>query len=171
MSENSFKLTVVTPDKCLLKDEPTLAVGAFGSLGAFTALPGHEPFLTDLKPSEAWYRNLSGEDRKFFVSGGFVEVLPTLVTILADAAEWLEDIDQERAERDQRLALKRLADAKLLVSAPQEGAVPEKARLTPEEEEARKKERMEIFRAEAALARATARVKAARNRRDLPRKS
>jgi F-type H+-transporting ATPase subunit epsilon len=161
MSDKRFKFTVVTPDKCLYKDEPVVAVGAFGALGAFTALPDHEPFLTDLKPGEAWCRKPNGEDFRFFVGGGFCEVLPGAVTILADSAEFLEDIDQERAEKSRQQASERLEAAKQGARALAEETI---AGLTPEEKERIKKERIDIFKAEASLAKATARVKAARSR-------
>ncbi|MDR2142288.1 MAG: ATP synthase F1 subunit epsilon [Deltaproteobacteria bacterium] len=167
MSAREFKLTVVTPDKRFLWETPALAVGAIGSEGAFTALPGHVPFLTDLKAGRVWYRDPAGQEDSFLVTGGFVEVLPEEVTILADSAERYDEIDAERAERAQRRAEQRLRDAKNFLGArPQEA----KVQVSPEEEERLKKERMELVRAEAALQRATARMKAARERSKYPHK-
>jgi F-type H+-transporting ATPase subunit epsilon len=99
MSDKTFNLTVVSPDRALVSNLPVVAVGAKGSEGDFTALPSHMPFLTDLKPANMWYRAPDLSTREIFVSGGFVEVLPDRVTILADSAEYTDEIDEERAQR------------------------------------------------------------------------
>lgn len=110
MSDKKIQLRIVTPDKTVI-DGPVEAVGAVGSEGAFTALPGHLPFLTDLKPGLLWYR-IDGATRDLAVSGGFIEVMPDRASVLADSAEYLEDIDVERAERALKKAEERLAKAK-----------------------------------------------------------
>lgn len=110
MSDNKLHLRIVTPDKTVV-DKPVDAVGANGTEGAFTALPGHLPFLTDLKPGLLWYRG-DGETRDLAVSGGFIEVKPDHVYVLADSADYLENIDIERAQRALKRATERLAKAK-----------------------------------------------------------
>jgi F-type H+-transporting ATPase subunit epsilon len=77
-----------------------LAPGSEGELGV---LPHHVALLTPLKPGAVKVRN-DGEEQFFFVSGGFLEVLPDRVTVLADAAERAEDIDEARAEESRRRA-------------------------------------------------------------------
>lgn len=104
-----INLRIVTPDKTVV-DAPVDAVGAMGSQGAFTALPGHVPFLTDLQPGLLWYR-ADGQNRDLAVSGGFIEILPDRAVVLAESAEYLEDIDVERAERALKKAQERLAAA------------------------------------------------------------
>ena len=89
-------LRIVTPDRTVV-DIPVDMVGAVGSEGAFTVLPGHVDFLTDLSSDGLWYR-LNGETREMAVSGGFIEVRPDQVRVLADSAEYLEEIDEERAQ-------------------------------------------------------------------------
>ena len=111
MSDKRIQLRIVTPDKTVV-DAPVIAVGAIGSEGAFTALPGHLAFLTDLKPGLLWYRSPDGTTRDLAVSGGFIEVLPDQAHVLADSAEYLEEIDVERAERALKRAEERLAKAK-----------------------------------------------------------
>jgi F-type H+-transporting ATPase subunit epsilon len=59
--------------------------------------------LTPLKPGVVKVRN-DNEEQFFFVSGGFLEVRPDEVTVLADAAERAEDIDESRAEEARRRA-------------------------------------------------------------------
>lgn len=110
MSDKRIQLRIVTPDKTVV-DTPVEAVGAVGSEGAFTALPGHLPFLTDLQPGLLWYR-ANGERRDLAVSGGYIEIMPDRASVLADSAEYLEDIDIERAERALKLAQARLSTAK-----------------------------------------------------------
>ena len=77
-----------------------LAPGLEGELGV---LPKHIPLLTPLAPGSVKVRN-EGEEQLFFVSGGFLEVLPDRVTVLADSAERAEDIDEARAEEAKRRA-------------------------------------------------------------------
>lgn len=110
MSDKKLQLRIVTPDRTVV-DTPVDAVGALGSEGAFTALPGHVAFLTDLQPGLLWYRN-EGQTRDLAVSGGFIEVCPTHASVLAESAEYLEEIDLERAEKALQRAQERLAQAK-----------------------------------------------------------
>ena len=110
MPDKVLNLRIVTPDKTVF-DGPVTAVGAMGSEGAFTALPGHVPFLTDLKPGALWYRQ--GEDTKeVVVSGGFIEILPERASVLADSAEYIDEIDVERAEASRKKYEEFLAKAK-----------------------------------------------------------
>ena len=77
-----------------------LAPGIEGELGI---LPHHIPLLTPLAAGAIKVRN-EGDEQFFFVSGGFLEVRPDQVTVLADAAERAEDIDEARAEEARRRA-------------------------------------------------------------------
>src|SRR6202022_3980610 len=78
-------------------------VVAPGSEGELGVLPRHIPLLTALAPGSVKVRN-DGEELFFFVSGGFLEVRPDQVTVLADTAERAEDIDEARAEEARRRA-------------------------------------------------------------------
>ena len=78
-------------------------VVAPGSEGELGVLPHHIPLLTALAPGAVNVRN-DGDEQFFFVSGGFLEVRPDQVTVLADAAERAEDIDEARAEEARRRA-------------------------------------------------------------------
>ena len=78
-------------------------VVAPGSEGELGVLPHHVPLLTALAPGSVRVRN-EGEELFFFVSGGFLEIRPDQVTVLADAAERAEDIDEARAEEARRSA-------------------------------------------------------------------
>jgi F-type H+-transporting ATPase subunit epsilon len=100
-------LEVVTPDRSLVREEAD-EVELPGSEGYFGVLPGHTPLLSMLKVGELWYR-VGAERRYLAVAGGFVEVLPDRVTVLADIGERAEDIDPARAEAAKRRAEERLA--------------------------------------------------------------
>jgi F-type H+-transporting ATPase subunit epsilon len=98
-------LEIVTPDQSLVSEEvDEVVVPAWeGYLGV---LPGHAPLLAVLKIGEMWYRKRS-EKTYLAIAGGFLEVLPDKVTILAQIAERPEDIDVARAEAAKRRAEER----------------------------------------------------------------
>jgi len=102
-----LRLEFVTPERAVVHEDVD-EVEVPGEDGYFGVLPGHAPLLAALKTGELWYRQ--GADKKFaFVAGGFVEVLPDRVAILAQIAERAEDIDAERAEASKRRAEERLS--------------------------------------------------------------
>jgi F-type H+-transporting ATPase subunit epsilon len=82
---------------------------ASGDLGDLGITPGHAPLITSLKPGPVRLVFDNGEDELFFVSGGFLEVIPSQVTILADTAERAENLDEAAALHAQEEA-KRLLD-------------------------------------------------------------
>jgi F-type H+-transporting ATPase subunit epsilon len=103
-----LQVELVTAEGRLLSQEADFvrAPGAAGELGV---LPRHIPLLTPLRPGEVLVRD--GTDETFlFVSGGFLEVLPDKVVILADVAERAEDIDEARAEEARRRAQQALEE-------------------------------------------------------------
>ena len=99
-----MRLDIITAEKIVYSDEVSSVV-APGSAGQLGILPNHAPLLTSLKPGELKVLK-EGEESNIAVSGGFLEVLQNVVTILADTAERAEDIDFERAEA----AMKRAQD-------------------------------------------------------------
>ncbi|RLC04035.1 MAG: F0F1 ATP synthase subunit epsilon [Deltaproteobacteria bacterium] len=107
MAEKLF-LEVVTPQKAIVSEEVEIVV-APGSEGEFGALKGHTTFLTSLKVGTLRYKDVNGKERYLFINGGFAEVLPDKVTILAESAEYRQDIDVERATEAKERAEKRLA--------------------------------------------------------------
>ncbi|OGR20389.1 MAG: ATP synthase F1 subunit epsilon [Desulfobacula sp. RIFOXYA12_FULL_46_16] len=107
MAEKLF-LEVVTPQKSVVSEEVEIVV-APGSEGEFGALKGHTTFLTSLKLGTLRYKGADGKEKFVFINGGFAEVLPHKVTILAESAERRKDIDVERAMKAKERAEKRLA--------------------------------------------------------------
>lgn len=91
-----MRLLLVTPERLLLDTEVD-EVYAPGVLGQFGVLPLHVNFLTALGTGELRLRS-GGVDRYVAVSGGILEVLDDVVTVLADTAEFSEEIDVARAK-------------------------------------------------------------------------
>lgn len=102
-------LEVVTPQKAVVSEAVDTVV-APGSEGEFGALKGHTTFLTSLKMGTLRYKNASGKEQRLFINGGFAEVLPDKVTILAESAERNQDIDVVRAQAAKERAEQRLAN-------------------------------------------------------------
>ncbi len=101
-----FQLEIVTPEKQVVSDtaEEVQIPGKKGYLGV---LPGHAPLITELAVGEIIYRK-DGQPHYLSVAWGFAEVLPTKVTILAEAAERPEEIDVARAQEAKERAEERL---------------------------------------------------------------
>ena len=130
------RLDIVTAERVVFSDNVDLVVapGVEGQLGI---LPHHAPLMTMLLPGELVVRK-GGEEFSLVISGGFLEVRPDRIIILADAAERVEEIDVARAEEAKRRAEERL-------------------RTQPPE--------ADMARAEAALRRSLARLKVVERRR------
>ena len=102
-----LQLEIVTPDRPLVREEVD-ELQIPGAEGYFGVLPGHAPLLATLKVGELWYR--VGQEKHYLaIAGGFAEVLPDRVTILAQVAERAEDVDVGRAEAARKRAEARLA--------------------------------------------------------------
>ena len=100
-------LELATPTRQLVSEEVDEVV-APGTEGYFGVLPGHAAFLATLGSGEVVYRK-GREEVHLAVHGGFAEVTPERVIILAETAELPEEIDRERAERARQRAEQRLA--------------------------------------------------------------
>jgi F-type H+-transporting ATPase subunit epsilon len=90
-------LEIATPERLMVAKEVDM-VEAPGAAGEFGVLPGHVAFFTALDYGEIRYM-VDGATRFVSTSGGFAEVLENRMTILADTAEFEEEIDLERARR------------------------------------------------------------------------
>jgi F-type H+-transporting ATPase subunit epsilon len=109
MLPEAIELVVVTPEKQLLRQsaKEVQLPGADGYLGI---LPGHAPLITELGIGELSYHDMSGKESEHLaILRGFAEVLPDRVTVLAETAEFAEQIDIARAEAAKARAEKRLA--------------------------------------------------------------
>ena len=107
----TLKVEIVTAERLVFSDDVNVVVapGVEGQLGI---LPHHTPLMTMLQPGELLLRK-DKEEIYMAITGGFLEVRPDKVIILADACERAEDIDLARAE-----AAKQRAEEKLKSKAP-----------------------------------------------------
>ena len=103
----TMRLEVITAERRVYSDdvEVLVAPGIFGELGI---LPHHAPLMTALQPGEIMIRK-DNEETFLAVSGGFLEVMGNQVTILADACERSDEIDEEQARIAMQEAQDRLA--------------------------------------------------------------
>ena len=83
------------------------ATGTIGGLGIY---PGHAPLLTGIQPGPVYLTMEDGEEEVFYASGGYIEIQPGYVTILADTAIRAEDINEAQAEEARQEAENALTD-------------------------------------------------------------
>ena len=111
MPEHTFKLEVITPDRMVLSDPEIVSVVAPGSEGYLGMLANHAPLMTELKIGKIDFRRSDGASDAMAISGGFLEVFENKITVLAESAELVEEIDIDRAEQAKKRAEERLASA------------------------------------------------------------
>ena len=133
-----LRLEIITVEGTVFDDNVNMVI-APGSDGVLGILPRHTPLLTSLTYGELEIKREGQADEFFAIGGGFMEVRPFNVIVLADAAERADEIDIERARAARERAEARLAQAA--------------------------KEQLDFSRAEAALRRSMARLKVAQRRR------
>jgi F-type H+-transporting ATPase subunit epsilon len=105
-----LELQIVTPERLVVREQVD-EVQIPGTEGYFGVLPGHTPLLASLAVGELWYRK--GQEKTYLsISGGFAEILPDRVTLLATLAERADEIDPQRAEAAKQRAEQRLREPK-----------------------------------------------------------
>ena len=118
--------SIVSAEEEIFSGEVEMVV-ATGTIGELGIMPGHAPLLTGIRPGPVRLRMDDGEEEVYFASGGYLEVQPGVVTILADTALRAEDIDEaaaveaqqeaERALREQTAEIEFSAAAAMLAEA------------------------------------------------------
>jgi F-type H+-transporting ATPase subunit epsilon len=109
-----FTFTLVTPQKKLLTDVEIEEVIVPAFKGQLNILPGHAPVMTTLTAGTLKVRTKgSATFKSAAISWGYCEVNPAGVSVLAETAEWPEEIDKARAESQIKIAEQRLQDAGL----------------------------------------------------------
>ena len=105
---SSLRLDIVTVERAVYSEDVdvVIAPGVEGQLGI---LPHHVPLMTTLQAGELRVRKGS-EEVSLAIAGGFLEVRPDRIIVLADAAERAEEIDVSRAEEAKRRAEQRLTE-------------------------------------------------------------
>lgn len=104
----TFNLEVATPERLVFREAATEAQLPCKN-GYIGVLPGHSPLLSELGIGYASYV-AGGRKAYFALHGGFVEVLPDKVRVLAETVEKAEEIDVKRAEAAYRRAQEQLAE-------------------------------------------------------------
>jgi F-type H+-transporting ATPase subunit epsilon len=97
-----IKLDIVTPEKLAYSDEVD-AVVLPGSEGELGVLPHHAPLISTLGAGELRLRK-GGEEESFAIIGGFLQVLPDKVVVMAENADMASDIDLDKAQEARRQA-------------------------------------------------------------------
>ena len=97
-----IQLEIVTPEKLAFQDEVDTVVlpGSEGELGV---LPHHAPLISTLGAGELRLRK-GGQEESFAIMGGFLQVLPDKVVVMAEMADMASDIDLEKAQEARRQA-------------------------------------------------------------------
>lgn len=107
----TINVDIVSAEGQIHKGEAAM-VFAPAEMGELGILPRHAPLLTRLKPGAVRVRDVDGSEHAFFVGGGILEVLPHLVTVLADTAIRAKDVDEAKAAEAKRRAEAAMANAK-----------------------------------------------------------
>jgi F-type H+-transporting ATPase subunit epsilon len=97
-----LQLDIVTPEKLAYSDEVD-AVTLPGSEGELGVLPHHAPLVSTLGAGELRLRK-AGAEESFAIVGGFLQVLPDKVVVMAETADMASEIDLERAQEARRQA-------------------------------------------------------------------
>jgi F-type H+-transporting ATPase subunit epsilon len=105
-----FQFELVSPERLLLSG-PVDQVVVPGSEGYFTVLKGHAPFMSTLRPGVVEVMRGEG-DIRIFVRGGFADVSGEGLTILAEQAIPLDDVDSAMLAQEVENAEEDVADAK-----------------------------------------------------------
>lgn len=129
MADNLFELNIIAPDAAFFQGEADFLefTSVTGQMGVYAQ---HIPLTTILQPCVMKIHK-GGEVKKAAILGGFVEILKHKITVLAEDAQWPEDINVERAKAAKKRAKERIDS---------------------------KSESIDMLRAEAALKRAIARI-------------
>lgn len=108
---STIQVNIVSAEKELYSGEANMVVvpGSQGELGIHYQ---HAPLLTAIKPGEVRIKCDGQDDETVFVAGGYIEVQPKMVTVLADTAVRADDIDESAAEEAKKAAEEALAGNK-----------------------------------------------------------
>ena len=106
----SFSFELVSPERLLFSGEVESVVVP-GTEGEMTVLKDHAPLMTTLKPGVVTVEETAGKSSRLFVRGGFADVAPTGLTILAESAVPVDQLDAAKIEAEMQDAREDVADA------------------------------------------------------------
>lgn len=107
----AFAFELVSPERQLVSGEATQVVVP-GAEGQFTVLAKHSPFLSTLKPGILEVTMADGTTDRIFVRGGFADANPEGLSLLAEEAQRVEDMDMASLDQSIENAREDVADAK-----------------------------------------------------------
>lgn len=116
---DAFTFELVSPERLLLSEQVTEVVVP-GSDGYFTVMANHAPTMSTLQPGVATVTTADGKKEEYVIFGGFIDVLPTSCTVLAESAVSVSDVN--KADLDARIEA-----AKAEVASAAEGEAKAKA--------------------------------------------
>ena len=106
---STIRVDVVSAEAEIFKGEAKLVVVS-GEMGELGIAPRHAPLITRLKPGQVRVIQANGDELFLYVSGGIMEVQPTVVTILTDTAVRAADLDESAAKQAKEEAEKAIAN-------------------------------------------------------------
>ena len=107
--KHTIHCDIVSAQEKIFSGEASM-VFATGTVGELGISPRHAPLITQLKPGPVRVLQPDGEEAFFFVGGGILEVMPHIVTVLADTAVRADDLDEAAASRAKEEAERELQD-------------------------------------------------------------
>ena len=90
---NTIHVDIVSAEREIYAGEAAM-VFAPAELGEVGIAPGHAPLITRMGPGEVRVKDSEGNESAFYVSGGMLEIQPSMVTVLSDTAQRAEDLDE-----------------------------------------------------------------------------
>lgn len=107
--KHTIQCDIVSAQEEIFSGEASM-IFATGTVGELGISPRHAPLITQLKPGPVRVQSPDGEEAFFFVGGGILEVMPHIVTVLADTAVRADDLDEAAAVRAKEEAERQLQD-------------------------------------------------------------
>ena len=107
---DSFKFELVSPERLLVSEDATEVVVP-GTEGEMTVMAAHAPVMTSVRPGVVSVKTAAGAQDRYVVFGGFADILPEALTLLAESAVPVADIDRDDLAQRIRDAREDVADA------------------------------------------------------------
>ena len=96
MASRTVQCDIVSAEEELFSGRVEMVI-AHGHMGDLGILPGHTPLISTIKPGPVRVIKQGGGEEVYYISGGFIEVQPTMVKVLADTAIRAADLDEVAA--------------------------------------------------------------------------
>ena len=106
---STIRCDIVSAEEEIFHGDAQMVI-ATGEVGVLGIAPRHAPLITRLKPGQVRVQLENGEEQFFYVSGGILEVQPSVVTVLADTAIRARDLDEAAAHKAKDEAERMLAN-------------------------------------------------------------